>query len=76
MTLNTNKKAEVEEIVIELIDKRTTKNTHMFEEVLGDQQWSEKDIAVGNLYIQTEALQMLGSPKRIKVTIEAADTTE
>jgi len=61
---------KVEKIELVFNDKRTTKRTHLFEEELGEQAWSDQDVAVGALYIKTQALEMLGLPSKIKVTIE------
>lgn len=61
---------ELDKIVLEFKEDRKTKRTVKFDEVLGDQAWSEKDVAVGPLYVQKEALEMIGNPSKIKVTIE------
>lgn len=63
---------ELDKIVLEFTEDRKTKRTVKFEEVVGEQAWSERDIAVGPLYVQKEALEMIGNPVRIKVTIEPA----
>ncbi len=59
---------------IELVfqEDRKTKRTVKFDEVLGDFAWSDKDVAVGPLYVQQQALELIGSPSKIKVTIEPA----
>lgn len=59
---------------IELIftKQRDTKRTTLFQEELGDQSWSEQDVAVGSLYVKQEALELIGSPEKLKVTIEPA----
>lgn len=59
---------------IELVfnEDRKTKRTVKFDEVLGDQAWSDRDVAVGPLYVQKQALEMIGNPVKIKVTIEPA----
>lgn len=59
-------------ITFTMTDTKETKRTHMFTEEIGEVAWSEEDVAVGNLYIKTSALRMIGSPKKIKVTIEPA----
>jgi len=64
------KEREVDKIVLEFKELRETKRTHLFEEELGEQAWSDQDVAVGNLYIKTQALEMIGTPKRVRVTIE------
>jgi len=64
------KEREVDKIVLEFKELRETKRTHLFEEELGEQAWSDQDVAIGNLYIKTQALQMIGMPKRVRVTVE------
>ena len=61
---------ELDKIVLEFKDVRETKRTHLFEEQLGDQAYSDQDVAVGALYVKTQALKMLGMPTKIRVTIE------
>ena len=63
-------KRELDKIVIEFKELRETKRTHLFEEVLGEQAWSDQDVAVGNLYIKSQALEKIGMPTKIRVTIE------
>lgn len=48
--------------------ERETKNTVRFTEKIG-----ENPAIVGTIYIQKYALNKLGNPKKIKVTIEKAD---
>jgi len=57
---------------IELVfqEDRKTLRTVKFDEVLGDQAWSDRDVAVGPLYVQKQALELIGNPSKIKVTIE------
>lgn len=57
--------------VISLIEavfefERDTKNTVRFQEVEGDEA-----PVIGTLYLQKHAYKKLGSPKRVKVRIEA-----
>ena len=66
----TTKPRELDRIVLEFKDIRETKRTHVFEEQLGDQAYSDQDVAVGALYVKTQALEMLGMPTKIRVTIE------
>ncbi len=49
--------------------EKETKNTVTYQEELGDEAHSSRDIAVGSLYVQKE---VLGDPppRRLKVTIE------
>ncbi len=59
---------------IELVfqEDRKTKGTVKFDEVLSDIAWSDKEVAVGPLYVQKQAMELIGNPVRIKVTIEPA----
>lgn len=67
------KEREVDKIVLEFRKFRETKRTHLFEEEVGEQEWSDQGVAVGNLYIKTQALDMIGMPERIRVTIEPVE---
>ena len=49
--------------------RRETKRTILFDEELGEQQWSSKDVAIGSLYIQKEALELIGNPEKLDVAI-------
>lgn len=61
---------ELDKIVLEFKFSRETKRTHLFEEELGGQAWSDQDVAIGNLYLKIQALELIGMPKRIRVTVE------
>jgi len=63
---------KVDKIVLNFKFKRATPNTKLFEEMLGEQEWSDKGTAVGALYVNTQALEMLGvpTPTKLRVTIE------
>ncbi len=63
---------ELDKLELTFTKDRDTKRTVLFEEQLGEQAYSEKDIAVGSLYVMRQALEMIGNPKKIKVTIEPA----
>jgi hypothetical protein len=41
--------------------RRETKRTILFDEQLGEQAWSDKDVAIGPLYVQKQALDMIGA---------------
>jgi isocitrate/isopropylmalate dehydrogenase len=58
--------------VIELVfaRRRDTKRTVLFDEQLGEQAWSDKDVAIGPLYVQKQALEMIGNPEKIDVIIK------
>lgn len=64
--------AEFDKLELTFKEDRKTKRTVLFEEQLGEQAFSEKDVAIGSLYVQKEALEMIGNPEKIKVTIEPA----
>ncbi len=49
--------------------EKETRNTIRYQEELGDEDYSSKDIAVGTLYIQKETLGE-PAPQRLRVTIE------
>lgn len=49
--------------------EKETKNTIRYQEELGEEAHSSRDIAVGSLYIQKEALGD-SPPQRLKVIIE------
>jgi len=50
--------------------RRETKRTILFDEELGEQAWSDKDVAVGPLYVQKQAVEMMGNPEVIDVIIQ------
>lgn len=52
--------------------EKETRNTIRYQEELGDEAHSGRDIAVGSLYIQKEALGE-PVPQRRRVTIEAEE---
>lgn len=60
---------EENEIRLTFKKRRETKRTYLFDEQLGEQGWSDKDVAVGALYIQKQALELIGSPDEIVVVI-------
>lgn len=60
----------LDKIVLEFKFSRETKRTHLFQEELGAQAWSDQDVAIGSLYIKTQALEFIGTPEKVKVTIE------
>ncbi|MBA7563738.1 hypothetical protein ES708_05398 [subsurface metagenome] len=49
--------------------EKETKNTIRYQEELGDEAHSNRDIAVGSLYVQRECLGE-PAPQRLRVTIE------
>lgn len=64
--------AELEKLELIFTEDRKTLRTVLFEEQLGEQGFSDEDIAVGPLYVKKQALEMIGNPSRLKVTIEPA----
>ena len=65
-----------DKIVAEFKPIRDTKRARLFEEQLGDQQWSDQDVAVGPLYVKLQALELIGANKagqKIRVTIEPVE---
>ena len=61
---------ELDKIELIFNEDRKTLRTVKFDEVLGDQAWSDREVAVGPLYVQKQALDLIGNPSKIKVTIE------
>ena len=64
--------AELNKLELVFTEDRKTTRTILFEEELGEQEYSSKGPAVGSLYVQKEALELIGNPGKIKVTIEPA----
>ena len=63
---------ELDKLELTFTEDRKTLRTVLFEEQLGEQGFSGEDVAVGSLYVKKQALEMIGSPKKLKVTIEPA----
>lgn len=61
---------EKDNITLTFMQERSTKRAVLFNEQLEDRQWSDQDIAVGSLYVKKQALELIGNPEKIKVTIE------
>jgi hypothetical protein len=61
----------MEKLVLTFKMERETKNTIRYQEEWGKVAYSDKDIAIGPLYIQKQALGKM-PPKQITVTVEAA----
>lgn len=62
--------SELDKIELTFKFRNPTKNKNRFEEELGEQSFSERDTAVGTLYVEKEALELIGNPAKLKVTIE------
>ena len=63
---------ELEKIELTFIKSYRTKRKTRYDEEIGEQAYSERDVAIGYIYPYTEAIELIGSPNRIKVTIEPA----
>ena len=59
----------MEKLELKFTYEKETRNTVRFQEELGEEAHSSRDIAVGSLYIQKEALGE-PVPQRLKVTLE------
>ena len=59
----------MEKLELRFTYEKETKNTIRYQEVIGDEAYSNRDIAVGALYVQKEALGE-PAPQRLRVTIE------
>lgn len=64
------KEKELDKLDLTFTWERDTKRMTLFQEQLGEIEFSDKGPAVGALYVNQQALEMIGSPKKIKVTIE------
>lgn len=61
---------ELDKLELTFTEEYKTKRTVLFKEQLSEQSFSDEDVAVGPLYIKKQALEMIGNPGKIKVTIE------
>lgn len=61
---------ELTKLELIFVEDRPTARAVLFQEKLGEQEWSIKGHAVGSIYVMKEALELIGNPKRLKVTIE------
>jgi len=59
----------MEKLELKFTYEKETKNCIRYQEELGDEAHSSRDIAIGSLYVQKEALGD-PPPQRLKVTIE------
>lgn len=59
----------MEKLELKFVYEKETKNCIRYQEELGDEAHSSRDIAVGSLYVQKEVLGEL-VPQRLRVTIE------
>ncbi len=64
---------ELDKIVMEFHKERDTLRTRLFKEQLGEQAFSDQDVAIGSLYVKLQALEMIGDPMKLRVTIEPID---
>jgi uncharacterized protein YlbG (UPF0298 family) len=63
-------KKELDKLELVFTWEHDTKRARLFQESLGDVAYSDQDVAVSALYVKQQALEKIGYPKRIKVTIE------
>jgi len=63
----------LDKIELEFTADRDTKRTRLFLEQLGEQTYSDQDVAIGTLYVKLQALEMIGNPSKLKVTIEPVE---
>jgi len=68
----TTPEREMDKLELTFTRERETKRAVVFNEQLGDQAYSERAVAVGYVYIQKEALQLIGNPDKVKITVEPA----
>lgn len=59
----------MEKLELKFSREKETKNCIRYQEELGDEAYSDKDIAIGVIYIQKQALGE-PVPRRLKVVIE------
>lgn len=59
----------MEKLILKFTYEKETRNTIRYQEELGDEANSSRDIAVGSLYVQKETLGE-PTPQTLKVTIE------
>ena len=64
----------MEKLELRFSYEKETKNTIRYQEELGEAAYSSRDIAVGSLYIQKEALGE-PVPQRLRVIIEEEEVT-
>ena len=62
--------AELNKLELIFTEDRKTKRAVLFEEQISEQTYSDQDVAVGSLYVKKQALEMIGNPGKVKVTIE------
>ena len=63
----------MEKLELRFTYEKETKNTIRYQEELSDEAHSSRDIAVGSIYIQKEALGE-PVPQRLRVTIEEEES--
>jgi hypothetical protein len=63
----------MEKLELRFTYEKETKNTIRYQEELGDEAHSNRDIAVGTLYVQKEALGE-PVPQRLRVIIEGEES--
>ena len=61
---------ELDKLELTFIKSYRTKRKTRYDEEVGDQAYSDRDVAIGYIYPYTEAMELIGNPNKIKVTIE------
>ena len=60
----------LDKIVVEYVKERDTKRMTLFKDELGEQSYSDQDYAVNSLYVHQQALELIGTPAKLRITIE------
>ena len=63
---------ELDKLELVFTEDRKTVRTVLFQEQLSEEAYSEQDVAVGSLYVKKQALELIGNPSKLKVTVEPA----
>lgn len=62
--------AEKDSIVLIFKRDYQTKRKVRYNEELGDFAWSDNDVAIGYIYPYKQAMELIGNPEKVKITIE------
>ncbi len=61
---------EKDKLVLIFTKNYSTNKKVRYDEELGDEEYSSKGPAIGYIYPYAEAVELIGTPDKIKVTIE------
>lgn len=61
---------EKDKLILIFTKNYATKSKVRYDEELGEEEYSHKGPAIGYLYPYIEAIELIGTPNKIKVTIE------